>query len=59
MVSIYLIVIIIIYSNNMLYPREDKQARQLLYACRNCEHKQIADNPCIYVNKLMHEVEYV
>lgn len=43
----------------MLYPREDKEHRQLMYACRNCDHKQIADNPCIYVNKLMHEVEYV
>lgn len=41
----------------MLYPREDKAARQLLYACRNCDHKQVADNPCIYVNKLLHEVE--
>uniref|UniRef100_A0A1I7XG92 DNA-directed RNA polymerase subunit n=1 Tax=Heterorhabditis bacteriophora TaxID=37862 RepID=A0A1I7XG92_HETBA len=43
--------------NNMLYPREDKEHRQLLYSCRNCEHKQVADNPCIYVNKLMHEVD--
>lgn len=47
------------FSNNMLYPREDKENRQLLYACRNCEHAQIADNPCIYVNKLNHEVECV
>lgn len=43
----------------MLYPREDKEHRQLMYACRNCDHKQIADNPCIYVNKLVHEVEWV
>ncbi|CAJ0591070.1 unnamed protein product [Cylicocyclus nassatus] len=43
--------------NNMLYPREDKEHRQLMYACRNCDHKQIADNPCIYVNKLVHEVD--
>ncbi|EYC21292.1 hypothetical protein Y032_0020g99 [Ancylostoma ceylanicum] len=41
----------------MLYPREDKEHRQLMYACRNCDHKQIADNPCIYVNKLVHEVD--
>ncbi|KAH7722258.1 CRE-RPB-9 protein [Aphelenchoides avenae] len=43
--------------NNMLYPREDKESRQLLYACRNSEHKQVADNPCIYVNELMHEID--
>ncbi|VDN05903.1 unnamed protein product [Thelazia callipaeda] len=43
--------------NNMLYPKEDKENRQLLYACRNCDHKQLSENPCIYVNKLMHEVD--
>ncbi|TKR69744.1 hypothetical protein L596_021858 [Steinernema carpocapsae] len=43
--------------NNMLYPREDKENRQLIYACRNCDHKQVAENPCIYVNKLLHEVD--
>jgi DNA-directed RNA polymerase II subunit RPB9 len=43
----------------MLYPNEDRGNRQLLYVCRNmnCEHTQLADNPCIYVNKLTHEVE--
>uniref|UniRef100_A0A0M3K2E3 Ragulator complex protein LAMTOR2 homolog n=1 Tax=Anisakis simplex TaxID=6269 RepID=A0A0M3K2E3_ANISI len=43
--------------NNMLYPKEDKENRQLLYACRNCDHKQVSENPCIYVNKLMHEID--
>ena len=28
-----------------------------MYACRNCDYKQIADNNCIYVNKIMHEVD--
>lgn len=36
----------------MLYPKEDKEARHLLYACRNCDYKQIAENSCIYVNKV-------
>ena len=36
----------------MLYPKEDKENRLLLYACRNCDYKQIADNQCIYVNKV-------
>merc|ERR1712141_39733 len=43
--------------NNMLYPKEDKENKQLLYACRNCDYKQLADNNCIYVNKIMHEVD--
>ena len=25
--------------------------------CRNCDYQQEADNPCIYVNKITHEVE--
>ncbi|XP_065578135.1 DNA-directed RNA polymerase II subunit RPB9-like [Artemia franciscana] len=43
--------------NNMLYPREDRENRVLLYACRNCDFRQLADNNCIYVNKIMHEVD--
>lgn len=45
------------YSNNMLYPKEDKENKVLLYACRNCEYKQLADSNCIYVNKIMHEID--
>ncbi|WAR20389.1 RPB9-like protein [Mya arenaria] len=37
-------------NNNMLYPKEDKESRNLLYACRNCDYQQIAENPCIYVS---------
>ena len=43
----------------MLYPKEDKENKVLLYACRNCDYKQIADNSCIYVNKIMHEVDEI
>jgi DNA-directed RNA polymerase II subunit RPB9 len=43
--------------NNMLYPKEDKEARKLLYACRNCDYQQEADNPCIYVNKIQHDID--
>ncbi|KAM5146716.1 DNA-directed RNA polymerase II subunit RPB9 [Mantella aurantiaca] len=43
--------------NNMLYPKEDKENRILLYACRNCDYQQEADNCCIYVNKITHEVD--
>ena len=46
-------------SNNMLYPKEDKENKVLLYACRNCDYKTEADSNCIYVNKIMHEIEYL
>ncbi|OWR50129.1 DNA-directed RNA polymerase 2 subunit RPB9 [Danaus plexippus plexippus] len=41
----------------MLYPREDKNNKVLQYACRNCDYKQLADSNCVYVNKIMHEVD--
>ena len=44
--------------NNMLYPKEDKENKQLLYACRNCDYKQLADNNCIYVNKVSRKIIY-
>jgi len=43
--------------NNMLYPKEDKDNKVLLYACRNCDYKQIADNNCVYVNKITHDID--
>ena len=43
--------------NNMLYPKEDKEHRKLLYACRNCDWKTNADTNCVYVNKMTHEVD--
>lgn len=43
--------------NNMLYPKEDKDNKILMYACRNCDYKQEADSNCIYVNKIMHEID--
>lgn len=30
--------------NNMLYPKEDKENRQLLFACRNCDFQQVSGN---------------
>lgn len=41
----------------MLYPKEDKDNKILLYACRNCDFKTEADSYCIYVNKIMHEID--
>uniref|UniRef100_UPI0035902760 DNA-directed RNA polymerase II subunit RPB9-like n=2 Tax=Myxine glutinosa TaxID=7769 RepID=UPI0035902760 len=43
--------------DNMLYPKEDKENRILLYACRNCDYQEESDNSCIFVNKRTHEVD--
>ncbi|VEL38060.1 unnamed protein product [Protopolystoma xenopodis] len=43
--------------NNMLYPKEDRNIKKLLYSCRNCDFSQEADNPCVYVNRLEQEVD--
>ncbi|KAK9115917.1 hypothetical protein Sjap_014864 [Stephania japonica] len=42
--------------NNILYPKEDKQQKVLLYAWRNCDHQEVADNYCVYRNKVHHAI---
>ncbi|KAK4586531.1 hypothetical protein RGQ29_023610 [Quercus rubra] len=42
--------------NNILYPKEDKDQKILLYACRNCDHQEVADNNCVYRNEIHHSV---
>ncbi|GAU97411.1 hypothetical protein RvY_08717-1 [Ramazzottius varieornatus] len=41
--------------NNMLYPRENKERKVLMYTCRNCDFSQEAGNSCVYVNKIIHK----
>ncbi|ORY79940.1 DNA-directed RNA polymerase II complex subunit Rpb9 [Protomyces lactucae-debilis] len=38
---------------NLLYPREDKENRRLIYACRNCEYSEQAPESRIYRNELL------
>lgn len=38
--------------SNMLYPKEDKSARKLMYQCRTCQHTQEASSNCVYRNIL-------
>ncbi|KAF0896222.1 hypothetical protein E2562_019704, partial [Oryza meyeriana var. granulata] len=33
---------------NILYPKEDREQKILLYACRNCDHQEVADSYCVY-----------
>ncbi|KAH6831650.1 RNA polymerases M/15 Kd subunit, partial [Perilla frutescens var. hirtella] len=36
--------------------KEDKEQKILLYACRNCDHQEVADNNCVYRNEIHHSV---
>ncbi|KAK6930254.1 Zinc finger, TFIIS-type [Dillenia turbinata] len=42
--------------NNILYPKKDKERKVLLYACRSCDHQEVADNNCVYRNEINHKV---
>merc|ERR1711915_899781 len=37
---------------NMLYPKEDKVNKILLYVCRNCDHEESAEDNCVYRNEI-------
>ncbi|CEQ40866.1 SPOSA6832_02526 [Sporobolomyces salmonicolor] len=39
--------------SNLLYPKEDKVHKILLYACRNCGHQQETLNACVYKHDLI------
>ncbi|SAM08966.1 hypothetical protein [Absidia glauca] len=40
--------------NNLLYPREDKSSRQLMFSCRNCQFQEKADNLRVYRHEIIH-----
>ncbi|KAI8910317.1 hypothetical protein EDD86DRAFT_205085, partial [Gorgonomyces haynaldii] len=40
--------------NNMLYPKEDRRNRQLLFACRNCDHQEEADEFVVFKHIITH-----
>ncbi|XP_013826680.1 PREDICTED: DNA-directed RNA polymerase II subunit RPB9 isoform X2 [Capra hircus] len=40
-----------------LSPLDPLPAAHSLSQCRNCDYQQEADNSCIYVNKITHEVD--
>lgn len=44
---------IVLYSANLLYPREDRtNPSALLFECRTCAHSEPATTSCIFRNKL-------
>ncbi|KAL6653682.1 hypothetical protein ACP70R_008094 [Stipagrostis hirtigluma subsp. patula] len=40
--------------NSILYPKEDREHKILLFACRNCDHQEVADSNCVYRNVVDH-----
>lgn len=43
--------------NNMLYPKENKTEKKLLYHCKICEYEETADDPCVYINSVAQDLE--
>ena len=43
-------------SSNMLYPKEDRENNQLMYACRTCTFSEPAVTACVYRNQLVNTV---
>lgn len=43
-------------SNDLLYPREDKERKKLVYFCRSCQYQEDADPKewCVYRNEVQH-----
>lgn len=42
----------VMYSSNMLYPREDRMTNTLMYFCKSCSYVEVANSACIFQNKL-------
>lgn len=40
----------------MLYPKEDRENQQLMFACRTCEFSEPAASSCVFRNTLYNEV---
>ena len=43
-------------SSNLLYAKEDKAAKKLMYICQKCQYSQAAENPVVYRHELVRNV---
>lgn len=41
----------------MLYPKENKETRTLMMACRNCVNEETADDSCVYRHEIVKKTE--
>ena len=42
--------------SNLLYAKEDKMAKKLMYICQKCQYSQAAENPVVYRHELVRNV---
>jgi DNA-directed RNA polymerase II subunit RPB9 len=47
----------LLYSSNMLYPKEDRLSDTLMFACRTCQFSEPATASCIWRNSLKEDVQ--
>ncbi|OUS41901.1 hypothetical protein BE221DRAFT_63352 [Ostreococcus tauri] len=41
-------------SNDLLYPKEDRNNKKLVYVCRNCEYQAESESSCVYRHHISH-----
>ena len=41
-------------SNDLLYPKEDRERKKLVYICRNCDYAIDSDGSCVYRHHISH-----
>ena len=41
-----------LYSANLLFPKEDKETHELMFACQTCQYSEKASSSCVYRNNL-------
>jgi len=41
-------------SNDLLYPKEDRQSKRLIYFCRNCDYTIAASDNCVHRRNIFH-----
>lgn len=39
--------------NNLLYAKEDRVRKQLMYVCRRCDYEKKAENPAVYRHEIV------
>jgi DNA-directed RNA polymerase II subunit RPB9 len=46
-------------SNDLLYPKEDRHSKQLIYFCRNCDYTVSTSDSCVHRRKIFHSASEV
>ena len=41
-------------SNDLLYPKEDRERKKLVYVCRNCDYRIDAEDHCVFRHNIAH-----